>query len=318
VLSFLVRRIALMVPILLLVSMIAFSLIHLVPGDPALVILGPEAPKETVETLRKQLGLDKPLLVQYASWLGSAATGDLGRSLVDRQPVVKLISERLPATLELAGLTFLVSILIAVPIGTYTAVKRGGTADFVGSVSALAGQSIPNFWLGIMLIMFFSLKLKWLPSSGYVHFWQDPKANLMAMIMPAIATGAREAAVTTRYLRASLLEVLKQDYVRTAKAKGLAQWTVIMRHSVRNALIPVITASGMQIASLLGGLVVTETIFTIPGFGRLIVDAIFQRDIPVIQGAVLFAALMVMTVNLLVDVVYSLVDPRIKLSGRRA
>lgn len=307
-----------MVPIMLLVSMIAFSLIHLVPGDPALVILGPEAPKETVETLRKQLGLDKSLPVQYVTWLGSAVTGNLGRSLVDRQPVTKLIVQRLPATMELAGLTFLFSILIAVPIGTYTAVKRGGAGDFVGSVSALAGQSIPNFWLGIMLIILFSLKLKWLPASGYVHFWQNPKANLMAMIMPAIATGAREAAVTTRYLRASLLEVLKQDYVRTAKAKGLAQTIVIMRHAVRNALIPVITASGMQIASLLGGLVVTETIFTIPGFGRLIVDAIFQRDIPVIQGAVLFAALMVMVVNLLVDIIYSLVDPRIKLTGRRA
>lgn len=317
-LTFLLRRIALMIPILLLVSMIAFSLIHLVPGDPALVILGPEAPRETVETLRKQMGLDKPLPVQYATWLGKALTGNLGQSLVDRQPVTKLIRQRLPATLELAALTFLVSILIAVPIGIYTAVRRGGLADFVGTVAALAGQSIPHFWLGIMLIMFFSLKLQWLPSSGYVHIWENPKANLLAMIMPALATGAREAAVTTRYLRSSLLDVLKQDYVRTAKAKGLSDRIVVFRHAVRNALIPVITASGLQIASLLGGLVITETIFTIPGFGRLIVDAIFQRDIPVIQGAVLFAAVMVMTVNLLVDMVYSVVDPRIQLAGGRA
>ncbi len=308
-----------MIPILLLVSVIAFSLIHLVPGDPALVILGPEAPMETVEALREQMGLNRPLIVQYASWLGSTLQGDLGRSLVDRQPVAKLIVQRLPATMELAIFTFLVATVIAVPLGIYTAVKRGSVADWVGSVAALFGQSIPHFWLGIMLIMLFSLNLKWLPSSGYVHFWENPKANLLAMILPAVATGAREAAVITRYLRASLLEVLKADYVRTARAKGLGERIVILRHAVRNALIPVLTASGLQIAGLLGGLVITETIFTIPGFGRLIVDSIFQRDIPVVQGAVLFAALMVMTVNLLVDIIYSLVDPRIKLaSGKGA
>lgn len=314
--AYLVRRITLMIPILFLVSVIAFSLIHMVPGDPALVILGPEAPRETVEQLRRQLGLDRPLVIQYLDWLGNTVRGELGRSLVDRQPVARLILQRLPATFELAGLTFLVSTAIAVPIGIFTAVRRGSLADWIGSAAALFGQSIPHFWLGIMLIVLFSLKLKWLPSSGYVHLWQNPKANLMAMILPAVATGAREAAVITRYLRASLLEVLKQDYIRTARAKGLAERVVIFRHAVRNALIPVITASGLQIAGLLGGLVITETIFTIPGFGRLIVDAIFQRDIPVIQGAVLFAALMVMTVNLLVDIVYSLVDPRIKLSGK--
>ncbi|HWH68670.1 MAG TPA: ABC transporter permease, partial [Candidatus Sulfotelmatobacter sp.] len=175
--------------------------------------------------------------------------------------------------------------------------------------------SIPHFWLGIMLIMLFSLHWKLLPASGYVPIWVNVKANLLSLILPAFATGAREAAVTTRYLRASLLEVLKQDYVRTAKAKGVAEWVVILRHAVRNALIPVITASGLQIAALLGGLVITETIFTIPGFGRLIVDAIFQRDIPVVQGAVLFAAFMVMTINLVIDMIYSAVDPRIKLSG---
>jgi peptide/nickel transport system permease protein len=317
VLAFFARRVALMVPILLLVSLIAFSLIHLIPGDPALVILGPEASGDTVEALRKELGLDRPLAVQYGVWLGSALRGDLGRSLVDRQPVQKLIRQRLPATLELAVLTFLLSILIAVPIGIYTSARRGGVADWVGSVAALAGQSIPHFWLGIMLIMLFSLQWKLLPASGYVPFWVNPKANLISMLLPAFATGAREAAVTTRYLRASLLDVLKQDYVRTAKAKGLSEKVVILRHAVRNALIPVITASGLQIAALLGGLVITETIFTIPGFGRLIVDAIFQRDIPVVQGAVLFAALMVMCVNLLVDLVYSQVDPRIKLSAGR-
>lgn len=315
---YLVRRIALMVPILILVSIIAFSLIHMVPGDPATVIMGPEAPQESVEAMRRQLGLDRPIPVQYASWLGGVLSGNLGRSLVDRQPVTKLIIQRLPATLELAALTFLVSILIAVPVGIYTGVRRGGTADYVGSVAALAGQSIPHFWLGIMLIMFFSLQLKWLPASGYINFWEDPRANLLSMILPAAATGAREAAVITRFLRASLLEVLSLDYVRTARAKGLGERVVILRHALRNALIPVITASGLQISGLLGGLVITETIFSIPGFGRLIVDAIFQRDIPVIQGAVLVAAMMVMTINLLVDMIYSQVDPRIKLAARRA
>lgn len=317
-LVFLTRRVLLMVPILLLVSLIAFSLIHLIPGDPALVILGPEAPPETVAALRHQLGLDRPLVTQYVTWLGSVLRGDLGRSLVDRQPVTKLIGQRLPATLELAALTFLLSAMIAVPIGIYTATRRGGAADWIGSVAALAGQSIPHFWLGIMLIMFFSLQLHLLPASGYVPIWVNPKANLLSMVLPAFATAAREAAVTTRYLRASLLEVLRQDYVRTARAKGLANRVVILRHAVRNALIPVITASGLQVAALLGGLVITETIFTIPGFGRLIVDAIFQRDIPVVQGAVLCAALMVMVINLLVDLIYSQVDARIKLTGGRA
>lgn len=316
-LRFLIRRIALMIPILLLVSIIAFSLIHLVPGDPAQVILGPEAPPETVATLRHQLGLDKPLPVQYLTWLGRVLTGDLGLSLVDRRPVAQLIGQRLPATLELTICTFLVSGLLAVPLGIYTSTRRGTFADWLGTTAALAGQSIPQFWLGIMLIMFFSLKLNILPSSGYVPFSQDPKANLLAMILPALATGAREAAVVTRYLRSSMLEVLKQDYVRTAQAKGLINRVVVLRHALRNALIPVITASGLQIAGLLGGLVITETIFTIPGFGRLVVDSIFQRDIPVIQGAVLVAALMVTVVNLLVDVTYSLVDPRIKLASGR-
>ena len=317
-LRFLVRRIALMIPILLLVSIIAFSLIHLIPGDPAQVILGPEAPPETVAALRHQLGLDQPLPVQYLRWLGHVLKGDLGVSLVDRRPVSQLISQRFPATLELTILTFIISGLIAVPLGIFTSVKRGTMADWLGTTAALAGQSIPQFWLGIMLIMFFSLKLNILPSSGYVPFSQDPKANLMAMILPALATGAREAAVVTRYLRSSMLEVLKQDYIRTAQAKGLVTRVVILRHALRNALIPVITASGLQVAGLLGGLVITETIFTIPGFGRLVVDAIFQRDIPVIQGAVLFAALLVTVINLLVDVAYSLVDPRIKLAAGRA
>ncbi|MDB4895525.1 MAG: binding-protein-dependent transport system inner rane component [Firmicutes bacterium] len=316
-LTYLVRRVALMIPILLLVSILAFSLIHLVPGDPATVILGPEAPRETVERMRKDLGLDRPLPVQYAAWLSAAVRGNLGRSLVDRQPVAGLIIQRLPATLELAFLTFLFAMLVAVPVGVYTAARRGGAADMAGSVLALAGQSIPSFWLGIMLMMLFALKLKWLPTSGYVPFWQSPKQNLMVMILPALATGAREAAVISRYTRASLLEVLRADFVRTARAKGVAEWIVVMRHALRNALIPVITASGLQVAALIGGLVITETIFTIPGFGRLIVDAIFQRDIPVIQGCVLFAAFMVMAVNLAVDLIYSLVDPRITLAGER-
>ncbi|MGE5674906.1 MAG: ABC transporter permease [Mycobacterium leprae] len=314
-LSYLVRRIALMIPIVFLVSLIAFSLIHLVPGDPARVILGPEAPLETVKAMDHRLGLDRPLALQYLTWIGQVAQGNLGQSLVDGEAVSSLVAQRLPATIELASLTFLVAILVAVPIGVYTAVRRGGIGDYTGTVASLMGQSIPIFWLGIMLIMFFSLKLKWLPASGYAPFSQDPAANLLSMIMPVIATGATQAASTTRYLRGSVLEVLKQDYVRTARAKGVAEWRVVMKHAVRNALIPVITASGLQIAALLGGLVITETIFTIPGFGSLMVNAIFQRDFPVVQGCVLVVALMVMIINLVVDLTYSLVDPRIKLAG---
>ncbi|BDG61643.1 ABC transporter permease [Caldinitratiruptor microaerophilus] len=314
-LAYLGRRLLLTIPLLFVVSFVAFGLVHFLPGDPADVILGPEAPREVKEALRVKLGLNLPLHVQYGRWLARVVQGNLGESLVDGSPVAGLIAQRLPATLELTVLTFAVSTLIAVPLGVAAAVRRATVVDYLSSGVALVGLSVPHFWLGMMLILLFAAKLQWLPASGYVPLTQDLRANLMAMALPAMATGLRESGVVARFMRSSLLEVLRSDYVRTARAKGLSERVVIYRHAIRNALVPVITASGLQIAGLLGGLVITETIFVIPGFGRLIVDAIFSRDITVVQGAVLVAAVMVVVVNLVVDVVYSLVDPRVKLGG---
>jgi peptide/nickel transport system permease protein len=291
-----------------------FSLIHLIPGDPATVILGQEATPEAKAALRHELGLDRPLVTQYLSWLGHIVRGDLGRSLVDRTPVIGVIRQRLPATLELTLGSFIVALLIAIPTGMLSATRRGGATDFASTLFALGGMSLPSFWLAMMFIIVFAVKLQWLPASGYVPFSDDPRANLAAMILPMLATGIRESAVLMRMLRSSMLEVLYSDYVRTARGKGLGPMVVVMRHALRNALIPVITASGLLVAGLLGGLVITETIFSIPGFGRLIVDSIFQRDFVTVQGAILVSALLVVLVNLIVDILYALIDPRIKVS----
>jgi peptide/nickel transport system permease protein len=312
--AYVIRRLILTIPILLLVSIMVFSLIHLIPGDPATVILGQEATPEAKVALRHELGLDRPLVTQYLSWLGHVVRGDLGRSLVDRTPVIATIRQRLPATLELTLGAFIVALLIAIPTGILSATRRGGATDFASTLFALGGMSLPSFWLAMMFIIVFAVKLQWLPASGYVPFSQDPRANLAAMILPMLATGIRESAVLMRMLRSSMLEVLYSDYVRTARGKGLGPMVVVMRHALRNALIPVITASGLLVAGLLGGLVITETIFSIPGFGRLIVDAIFQRDFVTVQGAILVSALLVVLVNLIVDILYALIDPRIKVS----
>jgi peptide/nickel transport system permease protein len=312
--TYIVRRLALSVPILLLVTIMVFGLIHLIPGDPATVILGQEATPEAKAGLRRELGLDQPLATQYLTWLGRVLRGDLGRSLADRTPVIEQIKQRLPVTLELTVGTFVVALLIAVPAGILSATRRGSAVDYASTLLALGGLSIPAFWLAIMFILFFAVRLRWLPASGYVPLTQDPGANLAAMIMPMVVTGIREAAVLTRMLRSSLLEVLGADYVRTARSKGLAEWGVMMRHALRNALVPVITSAGLVVAGLLGGLVITETIFAIPGFGRLIVEAIYQRDFVTVQGAILVSALLVILVNLVVDLIYALIDPRIRLA----
>lgn len=311
--TFVVRRLLLAIPVLLLVTILVFSLLHLLPGDPATVILGQEATPEAIAALHHELGLDKPIVVQYVSWLGGVLQGNLGRSLVDHTPVSDLILQRLPVTLELTIGTFLVAILIAVPTGIRSATKPGSVSDYVSSLFALGGMSIPHFWLGMMLIVFFAVKLGWLPASGYVPFTENPIANLEAMILPILATGLRESATLMRMLRSSLLEVMEADYIRTAYSKGLKENTVIMGHALKNALVPVITTSGLIISGLLGGLVITETIFSIPGFGKLIVDSIYSRDYVTVQGAILVSALLVVVVNLLVDILYTLIDPRVKL-----
>jgi peptide/nickel transport system permease protein len=313
--KFILRRLLLSIPILLLVSIMVFSLIHLIPGDPVTYMLGQEATPEVKEALRHELGLDRPLVVQYFSWLGRVVQGDLGRSLIDRSSVSEQIWLRLPATIELAIGAFLVALLIAVPAGVLSAARRGSVVDYASTVFALGGMSLPSFWLAMMFIIIFAVKLQWLPASGYVPFWEDPRANLTAMLMPMVATGIRESAVLVRMLRSSMLEVLHADYVRTARAKGLRDRVVVLRHALRNGLVPVVTASGLLVAGLLGGLVITETIFSIPGFGRLIVDAIFQRDFITVQGAILVSAVLVVLVNLVVDILLAVIDPRIKQGG---
>ncbi len=312
--AYVIRRLILTIPIVLLVSIMVFSLLQLIPGDPATVILGQEATPEAKAALRRELGLDRPLIVQYFSWLGRVVQGDLGRSLVDRSPVIEHIAQRLPVTLELTIGTFIIALLIAVPTGLLSATRRGGWTDLFSTLFALGGMSIPSFWLAMMFIIFFAVKLQWFPASGYVPFTENPRANLMAMFLPMLATGIREAAVLMRMLRSSMLEVLHSDYVRTARGKGLAEAKVVLRHALRNALVPVITSSGLIVAGLLGGLVITETIFSIPGFGRLIVESIFARDFVMVQGAILISALLVVFVNLIVDMLYALIDPRIKLA----
>lgn len=313
--AFLVRRLLLTLPILFIVSIICFSLINLIPGDPATVILGPEASQQAKEEMRNRLDLNEPIPVQYIDWLGGVLRGDLGESLIDDTPVTKLILERLPVTIELAIGTFVVSLTIAVVAGILSASRRGTWVDYLSTGIALGGISVPHFWLGMMFIIIFAVYLGVLPAGGYVPFFQNPVANITAMILPVFATGIRESAELTRMLRSSLLEELGSDYVRTAFSKGLSRRVVVVRHAVRNALIPFVTASGLQIAGLLGGLVVTETVFQLPGLGRLVVDSIQNRDFTTVQGAVLTITLIVVLVNVLVDVLYTFIDPRISVSS---
>ena len=312
--AFLIRRLLLTLPILFIVSVVCWSLINLIPGDPATVILGPEASEQAKDQMRERLGLNDPLVVQYVDWLGNVLRGDLGESLRDGTPVSQLILQRLPVTLELALGTFLVSLTIAVVAGILSASNRGTWIDYLSTGFALGGISIPHFWLGMMFIIIFAVSLGWLPASGYEPFFQNPVANITAMILPVLATGLRESAELTRMLRSSLLEELGSDYVRTALSKGLSRRVVVIKHAVRNALIPFVTASGLQIAGLLGGLVVTEQVFQLPGVGRLIVESIEERDFTVVQGAVLTVTAIVVLINVLVDMLYALIDPRIALS----
>lgn len=310
--KFFIRRLLLTIPILFLVSIMTFSLIHLIPGDPARVILGEEATPEAYQSLRQELGLDKPIVIQYFSWLGNVLQGDLGMSITDHVPVTDLIFQRLGPTIELTIGTFIVAILIAFPAGIFAAVKKGTVIDYTSTFVALGGMSIPNFWFAMMAIIYFSVQLGWFPASGYVSFFENPVLNIMGMILPCLTTGLRESAVLMRMLRSTLLEVVHMDFVRTAKAKGLSEMNTILGHVLRNAMIPVVTTSGLMIAELLGGLVITESVFSIPGFGRLIVESVFKRDYVTVQGAILFSAFLVVLVNLVVDLLYAIIDPRIK------
>jgi len=304
-----------MIPVLLLVTVLIFSLIHLTPGDPALMMLGQEASPEALEALRARMGLDRPLVVQYFSWLKNVLKGDLGTSIRDNRSVAEAIFKKIPITLELALLGILISILIAIPAGIISAVKKGTVFDYSSTLIALGGISMPSFWVGILLIYIFAVQFKILPPSGYVSPFEDLSQNLKLMILPSLSLGIRMAAVTMRMMRSSLLNVLQSDYVRTASAKGLPKFVVIVKHAVRNSLISVVTVIGLQLSAFLGGAVITEQIFAIPGFGRLVVQSIFNRDFPMLQGSILIMAVMVIFVNLSVDITYSFLDPRISIGG---
>ena len=310
--QFILRRIVSVLPVLLLVSFAAFSLLWLIPGDAAVVILGPDVDRGTVDALRKSLGLDRSLAAQYGSWLGRTLQGDLGHSLRDHRPIATAVVERLPATLELSALAMLIALTLGIPAGIVLASRHGTWVDVAGSVVSLGGISMPNFWLGILLILWLSVALGWLPPSGYVPLHESVRGNLELMIMPAVTLGLALAATVTRQTRASVLQVLDLDYVRTARAKGAKEARVIGVHVLKNALIPVVTIVGLQIGRLAGGAVITETIFGIPGIGRLAVDSLLARDFPVIQAVILLMAVAVVLSNLLVDVVYAYLDPRIR------
>jgi len=316
VIKFFVQRLLVTtLPLLLLVSVIAFGLVYVLPGDVTNAILGSEAPRGVRAELREQLGLNRPIYVQYLSWLSGAVRGDFGKSLVDKVPIATIVRQRLPITLELLVLTMLLSALIALPLGILAARFRGGVVDHVASFLAMVGLSVPHFWLGILAILFVATHLRGFPTSGYVPLSEDPLESLKYMLLPALVTSLREAGVLMRFTRSSLLDVLRADYIRTASAKGVKGYVILGRHALRNSLLPVITAAGLQAAALAGGLVITETIFVIPGFGRLVLDSILARDVPVLLAAILIIAAMVLIINLIVDLLYAAVDPRIELSG---
>ena len=308
---FVLRRLLSAIPTLLVVTILIFLMIHLLPGDPAQLMLGEAATPQTIHALRHELGLDRPLVVQYASWLGNAARLHFGVSTTNT-PVATLIAQKLPITLELALLSVLISILIALPAGIVSSLRPGGGVDQAVTVLSLSGISLPTFFTGIVLIYVFSIRLGWVPASGYVGLFKSPLQNLRLMILPSFTLGFFSAAILTRYLKASMLEVMGQDYIRTAHAKGLRGRQVIVKHQLRNALIPVITILGLQLGALLGGAIITEQIFSIPGFGNLLVYSVLNRDLPVIQTIVLLAALGVFVANFMVDMAYALIDPRIR------
>jgi len=301
---FLLRRVVLTIPVLIGVATLVFSLIHLVPGDPVQVLLGETAAPEDVAVLRHRLGLDRPLLVQYVSFLSRAAVGDLGTSLRTNQPVVQAIAERMPATFELAIASIVVALVVAIPLGILAAVRARTAVDYVATTAALLGVSMPNFWLGPMLALVFSIGLGWFPVSG--------RGTVAHLVLPAITLGASLAAVLARMTRANLLEELGELYVLAARARGVPPWAVVVRHGFRNSLIPVVTVLGLQLGSVLTGAVITETIFAWPGVGRLLVQSIGFRDYPLVQGCILLIAVTYVAMNLLVDVAYGLLDPRVR------
>lgn len=306
------KRLLVAIPTLLIISIFVFSLQKLLPGDPILAMAGEERDPAVIELLRERYRMNDPVVYQYFYWLGSVVQGDFGVSLRTNQPVLELIEQKLPVTIQLAVMSMFFALVIGVPIGILAAVKQNSWIDYVSNIVALSGLSIPNFWLGIMLILLVSVQLGWLPASGYESIFVDPVRSLQTMIMPSFVLGNALAATLMRHTRSAMLSVMKSDYIRTARAKGLSSWQVVLSHSFRNALLPIITLSALLFGELLAGAVLTEQIFTIPGFGKLIVDAVFTRDYAVVQGVVLCTAIGFILMNLLADVVTVLLNPRMR------
>lgn len=307
-------RVASLLPILLGISVVTFSLIRLVPGDPVVALLGMEANESAIQALRQQLALDQPLVVQYFAWAGRILTGDFGRSIQGGRDVLPLLLGALWPTALLSLAALAVSLLISIPAGIVAATRRNSMADYSASFIALCGLSMPSFWLGILLIMGLSIAWPIFPASGYVAPGEDLLAFLRHLVLPAITLGAALAAATMRMTRATMLEVLRADYVRTARAKGLSERSVVWNHALSNARMPIVTLLGIQLGQLLGGVVITETVFSWPGIGKLTVDAIFARDYPVVQGAVLVTATLFVLINLATDLLYTALDPRVRVS----
>jgi len=310
--GFILRRLAQLLPVLLIASTGIWAMIYAVPGDPVAVIVGENATPEQMQAVRARLGLDQPVLVQYLSWLGNALQGDLGLSIQNREPVRDLIAQRIPATIQLGIAATLVGLLIGVPVAVFSALKPNSWVDrSLSGWSALA-LGVPTFWLGILLILLFAVYLRWLPAaSAYVSFFESPWQATVNLLLPALTLGIYVSGIFARFLRASLLGELKADYVRTARSKGLPERDVVGRHVMRNALLPFVTIVGLMMANFIGGTVVTESVFTYPGLGRLLIQAISTRDYPLIQGCILFILLVFVLINLLVDVLYAYIDPRI-------
>ncbi|MGE5203192.1 MAG: ABC transporter permease [Acidobacteriota bacterium] len=311
-LTYLIRRIAIIIPTLFFVSIIIFGLQQLLPGDPALALAGEERDPQVIAFLRHKYHLDEPLPVRYGLWVMGVVHGDLGESIRINKPVLDLVLEKLPVTAELAGLAILIALLIGIPAGVISAVKNGTFIDYGANIFALWGLSTPNFWLGFLLILLFSVQLGILPASGFVPPGEDLGRNLATLVMPAFVLGNAIAAVMMRHTRSAMLQVLSADYVRTARAKGLNESVVVIKHGLRNALIPVVTLGALEFGQLLSGAVLTEQVFTIPGFGKLIVDAVFNRDYAVVQGVVLCTATAYIVLNLCADIAYFLVNPRLR------
>jgi len=311
-LRFIARRILIAIPTIIIVSVLVFTLQQLLPGDPVLTMAGEERDPQVLEFLREKYRLNDPVPIQYFAWIGQVLQGNLGISLRTDIPVLTLILGKLPVTLELAIFAMIIALAIGIPAGIISAVKKGTTVDYAANVVALSGLSIPNFWLGILLIMLVSVRWQLLPASGFVPPSEDLWLNIKTMIMPAFVLGTGLAASLMRHTRSAMLGVLRSDYIRTARAKGLVSRVVIMKHALRNALIPIITLSTLLFGELLAGAVLTEQIFTIPGFGKLVVDAVFNRDYAVVQGVVLCTAVGFIIMNLLADVLYVLANPRLR------